>query len=146
LRAKLCFDYFQAARIKPKNGCTRNTTAAVFRNSRVSETLSLWGRRLLEPRKEGVVGVERRRRSLFGGPIGDGSLTNGGAAPPFQFGPEPCYLCAWMTGSDVTRGSLMNQNDAGFTGSIPQLHDVNVGPTLMIPYARDLAARLTGLQ
>jgi SAM-dependent methyltransferase len=40
----------------------------------------------------------------------------------------------------------MNLNDAGFTGSIPQLYDANVGPTLMVPYAIDLAARLTGLQ
>src|SRR5215469_5522647 len=40
----------------------------------------------------------------------------------------------------------MSQNDARFTGSIPQLYDANIGPTLMIPYAKDLAARLVGLQ
>jgi SAM-dependent methyltransferase len=32
----------------------------------------------------------------------------------------------------------MNQNDAGFIGPIPQLYDANLGPTLMIPYAREI--------
>ena len=40
----------------------------------------------------------------------------------------------------------MVQDDAGFIGSIPQLYDENVGPTLMAPYATDLAVRLSGLQ
>jgi trans-aconitate methyltransferase len=40
----------------------------------------------------------------------------------------------------------MVQDDAGFAGSIPQLYDEYVGPTLMVPYAGDLAARLSTLQ
>jgi SAM-dependent methyltransferase len=40
----------------------------------------------------------------------------------------------------------MVQNDAGFVGSIPQLYDENVGPTFMMPYARDIASRLSHLQ
>jgi len=40
----------------------------------------------------------------------------------------------------------MVQNDAVFVGSIPQLYDGNVGPTFMVPYASDIASRLTHLQ
>ena len=40
----------------------------------------------------------------------------------------------------------MPQNDAGFTGSIPQLYDDNLGHTMFAPYAADLAARLASLQ
>ena len=40
----------------------------------------------------------------------------------------------------------MVQNDAGFVGSIPQLYDENVGPAFMVPYASDIASRLSHLQ
>jgi SAM-dependent methyltransferase len=40
----------------------------------------------------------------------------------------------------------MAQNDASFVGSIPELYDVNVGPTFMVPYASDIASRLSYLQ
>jgi SAM-dependent methyltransferase len=39
----------------------------------------------------------------------------------------------------------MPRTDAVFAGSIPQLYDRHLGPTLFAPYAADLAARLTGL-
>ena len=38
----------------------------------------------------------------------------------------------------------MARNDAVFAGSIPQLYDRHLGPTLFAPYAADLAARLAG--
>lgn len=38
----------------------------------------------------------------------------------------------------------MARSDAVFTGSIPQLYDRHLGPTLFAPYAADLAERLTG--
>ncbi|MFC7541662.1 class I SAM-dependent methyltransferase [Siccirubricoccus deserti] len=40
----------------------------------------------------------------------------------------------------------MPRTDAVFAGSIPQLYDRYLGPTLFAPYAADLAARLTGLR
>jgi SAM-dependent methyltransferase len=40
----------------------------------------------------------------------------------------------------------MAQNDASFVGSIPELYDVNVGPTFMVPFASDMANRLSYLQ
>ena len=40
----------------------------------------------------------------------------------------------------------MVHNDISFVGSIPQLYDQNVGPTLMVPYAKDVANRLSYLQ
>lgn len=39
----------------------------------------------------------------------------------------------------------MTKNDSVFAGSIPQLYDQYLGPTLFAPYAADLAARLTDL-
>jgi len=46
---------------------------------------------------------------------------------------------------DMT-GRSMVQSDASFVGSIPELYDVNVGPTFMVPYADDIARRLWHLQ
>src|SRR5215469_7965949 len=43
-------------------------------------------------------------------------------------------------------GRRMVQNDASFVGSIPELYDENVGPTFMLPYASDIASRLSHLQ
>ena len=40
----------------------------------------------------------------------------------------------------------MVHNDVVFVGSIPQLYDQNVGPTLMVPYAKDIANRLSYLR
>ena len=40
----------------------------------------------------------------------------------------------------------MVHNDTSFVGSIPQLYDQNVGPTLMVPYAKDVANKLSYLQ
>ncbi len=40
----------------------------------------------------------------------------------------------------------MAQQDTVFSGSIPHLYDQHIGPTLMVPYANDLAARLTSLR
>jgi ubiquinone/menaquinone biosynthesis C-methylase UbiE len=40
----------------------------------------------------------------------------------------------------------MNQSDAVFAGSIPQLYDAYIGPAMMVPYALELAARLAPLQ
>lgn len=40
----------------------------------------------------------------------------------------------------------MTQNDAAFSGRIPELYDRYIGPALMVPYAGDLAARLAGRQ
>lgn len=40
----------------------------------------------------------------------------------------------------------MAQQDTVFSGSIPLLYDRYIGPALMAPYARDLAARLSALQ
>jgi hypothetical protein len=37
----------------------------------------------------------------------------------------------------------MTNNDSGFVGSIPDLYDRNVGPLMMVPYAGDIAARLS---
>ena len=39
----------------------------------------------------------------------------------------------------------MAQNDAVFTGSIPQLYDEHMGALLFAPYAGDLAKRLSGM-
>ena len=39
----------------------------------------------------------------------------------------------------------MTNNDSGFVGSIPDLYDRNVGPLMMVPYAGDIAARLSDL-
>jgi SAM-dependent methyltransferase len=41
---------------------------------------------------------------------------------------------------------MMNQHDAIFAGSIPQLYDCHLGPTLFAPHAADLASRLAGLR
>lgn len=38
----------------------------------------------------------------------------------------------------------MGQDDAAFAGSIPQLYDRHLGPTLFAPFAADLVARLAG--
>jgi SAM-dependent methyltransferase len=40
----------------------------------------------------------------------------------------------------------MAQEDAVFSGRIPELYDRYIGPALMVPYAGDLAARLSGMQ
>jgi SAM-dependent methyltransferase len=40
----------------------------------------------------------------------------------------------------------MARNDVVFGGSIPQLYDRHVGPAMMIPYADDLAGRLSGMR
>jgi SAM-dependent methyltransferase len=40
----------------------------------------------------------------------------------------------------------MSRTDTVFAGSIPQLYDRHLGPTLFTPYAADLAARLAGLR
>ena len=40
----------------------------------------------------------------------------------------------------------MVQKDAVFSGRIPELYDKYIGPALMVPYAGDLAARLSGMQ
>ena len=39
----------------------------------------------------------------------------------------------------------MANNDAGFVGSIPELYDRNVGPLMMVPYASDIAYRLSDM-
>ena len=39
----------------------------------------------------------------------------------------------------------MAQNDAAFTGSIPQLYDEHMGALLFAPYAEDMAKRLSGM-
>lgn len=39
----------------------------------------------------------------------------------------------------------MANNDAGFVGSIPELYDRNVGPLMMMPYAGDIACRLSDM-
>jgi SAM-dependent methyltransferase len=39
----------------------------------------------------------------------------------------------------------MANNDAGFVGSIPELYDTNVGPLMMVPYAGDIASRLSDM-
>ena len=39
----------------------------------------------------------------------------------------------------------MTNNDSGFVGSIPDLYDRNVGPLMMVPYAGDIAARLSDM-
>jgi hypothetical protein len=39
----------------------------------------------------------------------------------------------------------MTNNDSGFVGSIPDLYDRNVGPLMMVPYASDIAARLSDM-
>lgn len=39
----------------------------------------------------------------------------------------------------------MAQNDTAFTGSIPQLYDEHMGALLFLPYANDLAKRLSGM-
>jgi ubiquinone/menaquinone biosynthesis C-methylase UbiE len=39
----------------------------------------------------------------------------------------------------------MAQNDASFTGSIPQLYDHHMGALLFAPYADDLAKRLSDM-
>ncbi len=39
----------------------------------------------------------------------------------------------------------MANNDAGFVGSIPQLYDHNIGPLMIVPYADDIARRLSGM-
>ena len=40
----------------------------------------------------------------------------------------------------------MVHNDSVFVGSIPELYDENVGPIFMVPYASDIASRLSHLQ
>lgn len=40
----------------------------------------------------------------------------------------------------------MANNDAGFVGSIPELYDRNVGPLMMVPYADDIARRLSDMK
>ena len=39
----------------------------------------------------------------------------------------------------------MTNNDSGFVGSIPDLYDRNVGPLMMVPYAGDIAGRLSDM-
>ena len=39
----------------------------------------------------------------------------------------------------------MTNNDTGFVGSIPDLYDRNVGPLMMVPYADDIAGRLSDM-
>ena len=39
----------------------------------------------------------------------------------------------------------MTNNDSGFVGSIPDLYDRNIGPLMMVPYAGDIAARLSDM-
>ena len=39
----------------------------------------------------------------------------------------------------------MTNNDLGFVGSIPDLYDRNIGPLMMVPYAGDIAARLSDM-
>ena len=40
----------------------------------------------------------------------------------------------------------MANSDAGFVGSIPKLYDQNVGPLMMVPYAEDIARRLSDMK
>jgi len=37
----------------------------------------------------------------------------------------------------------MTNDDSGFVGSIPDLYDRNIGPLMMVPYAGDIARRLS---
>ena len=39
----------------------------------------------------------------------------------------------------------MTNNDSGFVGSIPELYDRNIGPLMMVPYADDIAVRLSDM-
>ena len=39
----------------------------------------------------------------------------------------------------------MTNNDSGFVGSIPDLYDRNIGPLMMVPYAGDIAGRLSDM-
>ena len=39
----------------------------------------------------------------------------------------------------------MTNSDLSFVGSIPELYDRNVGPLMMVPYAGDIAGRLSDM-